>query len=227
MGHFRESDRETPKIMTRLHARIAERCEVTPLRIQDRFNHWEDEDLGIPPVETLAWFDVRFGPFVFATLETAYGWPEGMPERIAIRLWLNGSKSRRWFAVIDSSVRHVLEASGFNDSGQWQATWPATDSSIDGIVTQLERLGATPIRVLRDLDLPPDVPWPTVQTGAWITSADRVSFGEESDRGNGRTRDVRLEIGGRTLPLTLDDAGLAFLHWWKEQSAPRAEASDT
>lgn len=223
MGHFRESDRHAPKVMADAHAQLAARCEVTPLRVQDRFTHWEDEELGNPPVETLTWFEVRFGPFVFATVETAYEWPDGNPEQIAVRLWLNGSKPPRWFAVIDGSVRHVLESLGFKDSGQWQATWPPDDSSVDGIVTQIERLRATPIRVLREQDLPPNVPWPTNQTGAWITSADRISIGEA----NGGARDVRLEIGARAVPLTLDDEGLAFLHWWEKQRAPRAEASDT
>lgn len=148
VGHFRESDRPAPKVMARTHGQLAARSEVTPLRVQDRFNHWEDEDLGIPPVETAAWFEVRFGSFVFATVETTFEWPAGDPEQIAVRLWLDGFKPARWFAVIDGSVRHVLESLGFKDSGQWQATWAANDSSVDGIVTQIERVGETPIRVL-------------------------------------------------------------------------------
>lgn len=56
MGHYRKSDGRTPEFMVRVHADVSRRFSVSDLHHNDRFATWEDDDIGVPPVETTTSF---------------------------------------------------------------------------------------------------------------------------------------------------------------------------
>ncbi len=216
MGHLRKSDRESPDVMVRLRARLAERWSVAELHVDDRYDHWEDAERAVPPVETVASFTVKLGDFVSATIESAYRWPDGRPERVEITVWLDGTKATQWFAIVDGSIRQALESGGFTFSGQWNAAWPADPSCIDGIARQIAVLDSTHLRILRQADLPSGVQWPSTVTGAWITAADEILIGTtKTMRGADHVYSVVLRTGEREMSLLVDEGGMSFIRWWK------------
>jgi hypothetical protein len=199
--------------------KLATRWVVSPLKRQDHYRHHEDEELGIPPLGSSAWFDVQVPPFT-VIVTTPLPWEGGAADAVAasFAIYDAGRTGTAWALVEDGDTRRALTAAGF--APQHRATWSLRDHSDDEIVSDIEtrlvRLAAAPLRILRQQDLPSGTPWPW-QGLIEVLAADAILAVEDLPHGKKRVTHETCGQRSHTI-VSLDD--MALLTWWRSRSSP-------
>lgn len=148
--------RAVEQTLQAVHAALAARFPGATLHRVPIYQHWEDEELGYPPLYEQLSLHVE---------------PAGIPA------WCSSDREGRGLEgilhtggdhrdprgphalVFDAADRARLRAHGWRGpSGGWRARWPAGDPA--RVLAAYAALADTAPRVLLPEDLPPGAPWP-------------------------------------------------------------------
>lgn len=203
--------------MQHLHARLAERWSVTPVQVCDILDHWEDDDVGIPPRGTYATFAITVPPYT-VRFEAPYEWPAGVPTSVEAKFRSHDSQDpAAWVVVGDRSYRRAIEQLGFSGSGEWRAKWglgEQTEPTLERINDAINGLAVAPTMILRPGDVPNGVPWPGVYLISDVVAADRITVGDNDTSGKAT---IAVEEDGRTSNLIISLDAMRFVQWWQDR----------
>jgi len=190
------------RLLERLRAHLGKTWKVSPIVQRDRYRHWEDEDLGVPPIERVASFTVGIAPLT-VHVEARFPWPDRPADvvRASFDTYQDATAGAPWAIVADSPTTRTLSGLGFARLGAWYTEWALGGDErvlIDEIASRLERLERVPFRVLSAQSAPSDLPWPSRRLVELIGADALIDVGAEPD---GRRR-VTTELAGRRSDVT-------------------------
>jgi hypothetical protein len=195
--------------------RLAERFEVSEMRSHVRWQHWEDESVGIPALGTDVWFSVNVGPLV-VFVKTPNVFQKPVDGELAASLQSSAplSAASPFALVEDDETKQLLARLGFGAIDR-QATWNVehgTDAIADAIVRTIDALAAAPLRFVRPDDLLPGTNWSIAENGVlWATSL--KNLGEDPSR---RDEDrLLLQVNGGPMRLVIDARTLVGARAWR------------
>jgi hypothetical protein len=205
------------RVLELVRERLSKRWPVSQLNDGTKYDHWEDESLGIPPRWRYAWFEAEAAPLTL-TISTPSPSDSLPPESVIVKFhtYSVGEPGPAWAILEDAKTRRALAAAGFaSHSRSWTLGASDDESVANAIFEAIGRLAAVEWRVLRDKDIPATVrrPWKHLVD---VLAADRVVSIEEI--ANGKRR-ITSEIEGDRKLTQVDAGDMDLLSWWWNNAA--------
>lgn len=136
-------------VMTRVREALASQFVVSPVGEDPAWSHHEDEELGIPPLGTMAFISISSPP-LWIQLETQY-WHAPAADNLRMQVYVleTGTEGRRARAVGPDTAK-LWSSLGLTVSGaRWSTAWTIESeqdhSVVAAIVRMVQALAATPV----------------------------------------------------------------------------------